>query len=102
MTNTQLQNLFQEFAMPLFTNNFMKTKQDTVLSFAKSLWVAMIAGEKAEEEFWKAMEENKSLPQELIQSAKKYYVEEMKPAVSKERLEELRKRYGIAADIEGR
>jgi hypothetical protein len=90
MEQSDIQKLFIGFAAPLFGFAALGGRKKSVEELARNLWVAMLAGNEAEEQMWTSLADADA---DLCDTVKRCYFEEMKPLVSKEQLAALRQRY---------
>lgn len=95
MDKHHIQEVFLEFATPLVPYVQLGGRKEAMEEIARQLWMAMIAGDEAEQQFWSALSSDGQLPAEIIASIQKCFDDEMKPKVSAENLAELRENYGI-------
>lgn len=96
MTDADMQDLQSRFAAPLarYASNSPERKELADV-MVRLLWAAMIAGPEMEEETWKAFREIAHLPENGLRAIQDCYHQQMKPVVTPEQLEILRKRLGV-------
>ena len=96
MTDTDMQDLLRRFAAPLAQYaTTSPARNDLADVMVRTLWAAMIAGPEMEEETWKAFREIAHLSEDGLKAIQDCYHQQMKPVVTPEQLEILRKRFGV-------
>jgi hypothetical protein len=96
MTDADMQELLREFAAPLAPYAATSPeRKDLADVMVRLLWAAMIAGPEMEAETWKSFREIAHLPEAGLKAIQNCYHQQMKPVVSPEQLEALRKRFGV-------
>jgi hypothetical protein len=73
-------------------------RQGAAETLARNLWLAMLAGPEAEEEVWRAMGEASGADVGLLESLRQCYLNQMKPAVGRQQLDDLREHYELSSD----
>jgi hypothetical protein len=90
MQESEVQDIFLRFAAPLSGFAMLGGRKESVEELARNLWMVLLAGDQAEEQMWTSLAQGDG---DLCETAKRCYLEEMKPLVSDEELAALRQRY---------
>ena len=98
MDQEEVQSLFERFAAPLAAYVALGGRKESMETVARSLWVSMIGGPEIEEQMWTELGKPGNVDVNLLESIRRCYLEEMKPAISDEQLAALRRRYGIRVE----
>jgi hypothetical protein len=96
MTDQEVHDLLQEFAAPLSPYVTSPDRETSAKALVETLWLAMITGPEIEEETWKILKTKGNLDDDLLDAIRTCYYEKMKPVVSAEQLDALRKRYKVS------
>ena len=95
MDQAEIQQMFRHFSEPLAFYAALGARKEAVESLARNLWAALLGGEELEAATWQQIEQSGGIDGSLLASVRACYDTEMKPRVSGEQLDSLRRHYGI-------
>jgi len=96
MTQAQVQALLRQSAAPLAEYAAASPARKEGAQFVvRTLWTAMIGGPEMEEATWRSFRRVGHLPDDELKAIQECYYRKMKPAVTQEQLNLLRKRYRL-------
>lgn len=98
MDQEQIQQQFLTFAQPLAMYVQLGGRKEAMEDLARNLWAALLAGPAAEAQLWEALDGE--VDGGIIKSIRGCFYEEMKPTVGGEKLDQLRRHYGISLPAE--
>ncbi len=87
-----IQSVFQRFAGPLYGFSALGGRKDAIDELARNLWLVLLGGPAAEREFWEQMDQSQN---DLAESVRECYQQQMKPLVEDDELQQVREHYGI-------